>query len=168
MLRGQVPTRHWFMSRLCRFFPKEIASHSMRSGSTTSLAEAGADLTTIQAVGRWSSDTFRIYIQKNPVLIHAVLFGCPAHQPLNCFASSFLLFSLFFLRITPSLHSFSFLSCSTFFLSFFTFFLFIAYSVCTLKKLKYFGLHGGLRPPLELLLATFRLSIRSRLDFPIV
>ena len=60
-----------------------IIPNSMRSGGATSLAEAGADLATIQAVGRWSSDAFRIYIRKNPVLIHAVLFGRPAHQPLD-------------------------------------------------------------------------------------
>ena len=48
-----------------------------------SLAEAGADLATIQAVGRWSSDAFCIYIRKNPVVIHAILLGRPAHQPLN-------------------------------------------------------------------------------------
>ena len=81
--RGTVPTRHWFMSRLRMFFPNEIAGQSMRSGGATSLAEAGADLATIQAVGRWSSEAFRIYIRKNPVLIHAVLFGRPAHQPLD-------------------------------------------------------------------------------------
>jgi hypothetical protein len=81
--KGRVPTRHWFMSRLRTFFPKEIAGHSLRSGGATSLAEAGADLATIQAVGRWSSEAFRIYIRKNPVLIHAVLFGRPAHQPLD-------------------------------------------------------------------------------------
>ena len=55
----------------------------MRSGGATSLAEAGADLATIQAVNHWSSEAFRIYIQKNPVLIHALLFGHPTHQPLN-------------------------------------------------------------------------------------
>ena len=81
--KGCVPTRHWFITRLRKFFPKEIAGHSLRSGGATSLAEAGADLATIQAVGRWSSDAFRIYIRKNPVLIHAVLFGRPAHQPLD-------------------------------------------------------------------------------------
>ena len=69
--RGTVPTRYWFMSRLRRFFPREIAGQSMRSGGATSLAEAGASLATIQAVGRWSSDAFRIYIRKNPILIHA-------------------------------------------------------------------------------------------------
>ena len=80
---GHVPTRHWFMSRLRAFFPNEIAGQSMRSGGATSLAEAGADLATIQAIGRWSSEAFRIYIRKNPVLIHALLFGRPAHQPLD-------------------------------------------------------------------------------------
>ena len=81
--RGTVPTRYWFMSCLRRFFPREITGQSMRSGGTTSLAEAGASLATIQAVGRWSSDAFRIYIRKNPILIHAVIFGRPAHQPLE-------------------------------------------------------------------------------------
>ena len=66
---------HWFISRLRTFFPKEIAGQSMRLGRATSLAEAGADLATIQATGRWSSDAFRIYIQKHPILIHAQLFG---------------------------------------------------------------------------------------------
>ena len=80
---GSVPTRHWFISRLRKFFPKEIAGQSIRSGGATSLAEAGADLTTIQAVGRWKSDTFRIYIRKNPVILHAVLVGRPAHHPLD-------------------------------------------------------------------------------------
>ena len=80
--RGRVPTRHWFMSRLRTFFPKEIAGQSLRSGGATSLAEAGADLATIQAAGRWASRAFRIYIRKNPVLIHAIILGRPAHQPL--------------------------------------------------------------------------------------
>ena len=80
---GSVPTRHWFISRLRKFFPRDIAGQSLRSGGATSLAEAGADLDTIQAAGRWSSDAFRIYIRKNPVVIHAILFGRPAHQPLD-------------------------------------------------------------------------------------
>jgi len=79
---GHVPTRHWFIKRLRTFFPKEIAGQSLRSGGATSLAEAGADLPTIQAAGRWSSEAFRIYICKNPVLLHAIIFGRPAHQPL--------------------------------------------------------------------------------------
>jgi hypothetical protein len=81
--RGLVPTRHWFISRLRTFFPKEIAGQSLRAGGATSLAEAGADLETIRAAGRWSSRAFRIYIRKNPFLLHAVIFGRPAHQPLH-------------------------------------------------------------------------------------
>ena len=80
---GKVPTRHWFISRLRHFFPKEIAGQSLRSGGATSLAEAGADLETIRAVGRWSSKAFRIYLRKNPVLLHAIIFGRAAHQPLD-------------------------------------------------------------------------------------
>ena len=80
---GSVPTRHWFISRLRRLFPSEIAGQSLRSGGATSLAESGADFDTIQAAGRWSSDAFRIYIRKNPVVIHAILLGRPAHQPLD-------------------------------------------------------------------------------------
>ena len=81
--KGSVPTHYWFMSRLRKLFPKEVAGQSMRSGGATSLAESGADLATIQAVGWWSSEAFKIYIRKNPVLIHAVIYGHPAHQPLN-------------------------------------------------------------------------------------
>jgi hypothetical protein len=80
---SNVPTRHWFITRLRSYFPKEIAGQSLRSGGATSLAEAGADLATIQAAGRWASKAFRIYIRKNPFLLHAVIFGCPAHQPLD-------------------------------------------------------------------------------------
>jgi hypothetical protein len=82
--RGAVPTRHWFISRLRVLFPsKEYAGHSLRSGGATSLAESGVDLALIQAIGRWSSDAFRIYIRKNPVVLHAALIGRPAHQPLD-------------------------------------------------------------------------------------
>ena len=79
---GKVPTRQWFIKRLRAFFPKEIAGQSLRSGGATSLAEAGADLATIQAAGRWASKAFRIYIRKNPVVLHAIIFRRPAHQPL--------------------------------------------------------------------------------------
>ena len=78
---GSVPTCSWFMKRLRRFFPADIAGQSMRAGGATSLAEAGVPPNIIQAIGRWASDTFQIYIRKNPVLLQAMLFGHPAHQP---------------------------------------------------------------------------------------
>jgi hypothetical protein len=81
--QGCVPTRHWFLSRLRLLFPNSYAGQSIRSGGATSLAQAGVDLDTIQAVGRWSSPAFRIYIRKNPVVLHALLHGRPAHQPLD-------------------------------------------------------------------------------------
>ncbi|KAH9897713.1 hypothetical protein C8Q73DRAFT_682283 [Cubamyces lactineus] len=49
---GRVPTRAWFMQRLRRIFPRDIAGHSMRAGGTTSLAAAGVPPATIQAFGR--------------------------------------------------------------------------------------------------------------------
>ena len=73
----------WFIKQLCRFFPSDIAGQSMRAGGATSLAEAGVPPNVIQAIGRWASDTFQIYIRKNPVLLQAMLFGRPAHQPAN-------------------------------------------------------------------------------------
>ena len=79
--RGTVPTRHWFITRLRAFFPKNYAGQSMRSGGATSLAEAGVDVAVIQAIGRWSSKAFQIYIRKHPVVLHALIFGRPAHQP---------------------------------------------------------------------------------------
>jgi hypothetical protein len=83
---GAVPTRHWFLSRLRLIFPSsKFAGHSLRSGgaTSTSLAEAGVDFSLIQAIGRWSSPAFRIYIRKNPVVLHAAIVGRPAHQPLD-------------------------------------------------------------------------------------
>jgi len=55
----------------------------MCAGGTTSLAEAGVPPKVIQAIGQWALNTFQIYIRKNPVLLPAMLFGCPAHQPAN-------------------------------------------------------------------------------------
>nr|VWO99908.1 Chromatin modification-related protein EAF1 (ESA1-associated factor 1) (Vacuolar import and degradation protein 21) [Ganoderma boninense] len=72
-LRGNrsVPTRRWFISRLHKFFPADISGHSMRSGGATTLAVAGVSSTSIQAIGRWSSDAWQVYIRKHPVLVHA-------------------------------------------------------------------------------------------------
>jgi hypothetical protein len=53
----------------------------MRSGGATSLAESGVNPSHIQAIGRWTSEAFQVYIRKNPVVLHALLFGRPVHQP---------------------------------------------------------------------------------------
>ena len=71
---GEVPTRGWFMRNMRRFFPSRISGHSMRAGGATALAEAGTAPSLIQAMGRWSSDTWQSYIRKHPVLLHGLLF----------------------------------------------------------------------------------------------
>ena len=73
--KGSVPTRHFFISRLRRYFEQDIAGQSMRAGGATSLAEHGVPPSLIQFMGRWSSDAFFIYIRKSPVLIQALLYS---------------------------------------------------------------------------------------------
>jgi integrase len=70
---GSIPSRSWFMHRIRSHFPPEYAGHSLRSGGATALAIAGIPADRIQAIGRWSSSTFQIYIRKNPVLLQALL-----------------------------------------------------------------------------------------------
>lgn len=70
---GTVPTRAWFMRRLRNIFPRDIAGHSLRAGGATSLAAAGVSPATIQALGRWSSDAWLVYIRKHPALLSAML-----------------------------------------------------------------------------------------------
>ncbi|KAF8213356.1 hypothetical protein K438DRAFT_2009567 [Mycena galopus ATCC 62051] len=72
---GSIPTRSWFLSRLHKYFDKDIAGHSLRAGGAMSLAEAGVAPEKIQAIGRWASDTFQIYMQKNPTLLQSMLFA---------------------------------------------------------------------------------------------
>ena len=75
MANGAVPTRHFFVSRLRRFFDRDVAGQSMRAGGATSLAENGVPPSLIQLIGRWTSDAFFIYIRKSPVLIQALLYS---------------------------------------------------------------------------------------------
>lgn len=79
---GSIPTRSWFIARLRAFFPSSISGHSLRAGGATSLAISGVPLDRIQALGHWSSDAFRVYIRKNPALMHALIFhGRSIHDP---------------------------------------------------------------------------------------
>jgi hypothetical protein len=71
---GHSPTHRWFLDRLHQALPhcNNIAGHSLRSGGATALAIHGIPGVRIQALGRWASDTFQIYIQKHPLLLHAL------------------------------------------------------------------------------------------------
>ncbi|KAH7869241.1 uncharacterized protein C8R40DRAFT_1176903 [Lentinula edodes] len=71
---GSVPTRSWFMHRLRALKPDtRWAGQSMRAGGATAMAEDGAPPQAIQAAGRWASDTFQLYIRKNPFVLNAML-----------------------------------------------------------------------------------------------
>lgn len=72
---GSIPTRGWFIRHLRKHFPSDVAGHSLRAGGATALAQAGIPPHIIQAIGRWASDTFQIYIRHHPVLLAAFLFG---------------------------------------------------------------------------------------------
>ena len=77
---GSVPTRNFFIRRLRIFFPSDIAGQSLWAGSATMLADLGVSPHIIQAAGRWSSEAFRIYIRKNPFLLHNLISGqTPSH-----------------------------------------------------------------------------------------
>ena len=70
---GDTPTYSWVVSCLHSKLDKDVGGHSLRSGGVTALASAAVNDDAIQSMGRWSSDTFRIYIRKHPVLLHALL-----------------------------------------------------------------------------------------------
>ncbi|KAF4612344.1 hypothetical protein D9613_004160 [Agrocybe pediades] len=75
---GKVPTRSFFMQRLRFFFATNVGGQSMRAGGATLLAELGVAPHLIQATGRWASQTFQIYIRKNPVLLQALIYANPS------------------------------------------------------------------------------------------
>ena len=72
---GTIPTRSFFIRRLRLFFENDVAGQSLRAGGATTLAEMGSPPSLIQAIGRWTSESFRIYVRKNPVIIQAMLFA---------------------------------------------------------------------------------------------
>ncbi len=81
---GSIPVRAWFISRIKAMFPDNVAGHSLRSGGATALALSGVDDNHIQAMGRWSSDAYQMYIRKHPTLLHTLVtgraaFSRPAH-----------------------------------------------------------------------------------------
>lgn len=78
---GTVPTRGWFMNRLRKHFPSDVGGHSLRAGGATALAQAGIPPHLIQAIGRWASEAFQIYIRHHPVLLAALLYGYSTDDP---------------------------------------------------------------------------------------
>jgi len=83
--KGAIPTCSFFIKHLQHSFSSDMAGQSLWAGSATSLVENGVSPSIIQVISRWASDTFKIYIQKKPILIQALLFGQTA-----CLQSSFI------------------------------------------------------------------------------
>jgi len=83
---GTVPTRAWILHLLQKHFQDNVGGHSLRAGGATALAEAGIPVHMIQAIGRWSSEAFQIYICCHPVLLTSLLYGSLSRStthPLN-------------------------------------------------------------------------------------
>jgi len=49
--------------RLAGMDPSEYGTHSLRIGGATALFAAGADMTVIRTMGRWSSDIYQLYVR---------------------------------------------------------------------------------------------------------
>jgi hypothetical protein len=63
---GSLPTRAWFDSKLFSFVDRSFGGHSARAGGATFYAALGLSESIIMALGRWSSDAWKIYIRDNP------------------------------------------------------------------------------------------------------
>jgi hypothetical protein len=63
---GSHPTRAWFESHLFSFVDRSFGGHSPRAGGATFYAALGLSESVIMALGRWSSEAWKIYIRDNP------------------------------------------------------------------------------------------------------
>ena len=63
---GSIPNRAWFDAKLFSFISHDYGGHSLRAGSATYYASLGLSDSIIQALGRWSSSAWKIYIRDNP------------------------------------------------------------------------------------------------------
>ncbi len=66
---GLPPLRSWLLCKLHTTLPSEYSGHSFRARGTTHLAEVGVLDNKIQAMGHWSSETWWVYVHKNPVIL---------------------------------------------------------------------------------------------------
>lgn len=65
---GLHPTRSWFDSRFFALLSREFGGHSARAGGATFYASLGLSEDVIQAIGRWSSAAWKLYIRDNPTI----------------------------------------------------------------------------------------------------
>ena len=65
---GTLPSRHWFEQRFFKLVDHSFGGQSARAGGATFYASLGLSEDVIQALGRWSSSTWKIYIRENPTI----------------------------------------------------------------------------------------------------
>jgi hypothetical protein len=65
---GTHPTRAWFDARFFSLLSREFGGHSARAGGATFYASLGLSEDIIQAIGRWSSIAWKVYIRENPTI----------------------------------------------------------------------------------------------------
>jgi len=63
---GRHPSRAWFDSKFFSILGHDYGGHSPRAGGATFFASLGLSEDVIQAIGRWSSRAWKIYIRDNP------------------------------------------------------------------------------------------------------
>src|ERR1700676_3284427 len=80
---GTIPLHAWFIKHLRHYFGTDIAGQSLHTGGATAMAEAGAISELIKGAGRWSSIAFECYIQKNPIMLHALILSRSSHYASN-------------------------------------------------------------------------------------
>jgi hypothetical protein len=59
---GSRPTRAWFDAKLFSFVDRSFGGHSPRAGGATFFAALGLSEMVIMAIGRWTSEAWKIYI----------------------------------------------------------------------------------------------------------
>jgi len=65
---GSQPTHSWFDSKLFSVLDHSFGGHSLRAGGASFYASLGLSEDIIQALGRWSSAAWKIYIRENPII----------------------------------------------------------------------------------------------------
>jgi hypothetical protein len=65
---GSLPTRAWFDSKFFSLLDRSFGGHSPRAGGATFYSSLGLSEDIIQAIGRWTSQSWKIYIRDNPTV----------------------------------------------------------------------------------------------------
>ncbi|KAF8890539.1 hypothetical protein CPB84DRAFT_1683566, partial [Gymnopilus junonius] len=65
---GSHPSRRWFDAKFFALISRDFGGHSARAGGATFYASLGLSEDIIQALGRWLSQVWKIYICENPAI----------------------------------------------------------------------------------------------------